>query len=247
MYRLEEGMEIVEVLQGHWLSLLMGAYLVGMALYGHYRGFLRLTVSMAALLLSLGTVRMAMPPLTAFLKENTGIQQWMQESLEEAIGLERITGNMNLPAQQRAAIEEMPLPKSVKQILVENNNEEIYRILGVDGFIDYIASFLAGRIINALAFVLLFITMNVGLHVLSRCLNLIARLPVLYGLNQIAGAVLGVMMALSYFWVVCLALNIFVSTDWGNYILSSIEQTPWIAWLYHNNLLSQFFLSILWK
>ena len=154
---------------------------------------------------------------------------------------------MNLPAQQRAAIEEMPLPKSVKQILVENNNEEIYRILGVDGFIDYIASFLAGRIINALAFVLLFITMNVGLHVLSRCLNLIARLPVLYGLNQIAGAVLGVMMALSYFWVACLALNIFVSTDWGNYILSSIEQTPWIAWLYHNNLLSQFFLSILWK
>ncbi len=240
-------MEIVEVLQGHWLSLLMGAYLVGMALYGHYRGFLRLAVSMAALVLSLGAVRMAMPPLTAFLKENTGIHQWMQESLEEAIGLEGITGNMNLPAQQRAAIEEMPLPKSVKQILVENNNEEIYRILGVDGFIDYIASFLAGRIINALAFVLLFITMNVGLHVLSRCLNLIARLPVLYGLNQIAGAVLGVMMALSYFWVACLALNIFVSTDWGNYILSSIEQTPWIAWLYHNNLLSRFFLSILWK
>ena len=211
-------MEIVEILQGHWLSLLMGAYLVGMALYGHYRGFLRLAVSMAALVLSLGAVRMAMPPLTAFLKENTGIHQWMQESLEEAIGLEGITGNMNLPAQQRAAIEEMPLPKSVKQILVENNNEEIYRILGVDGFIDYIVSFLAGRIINALAFVLLFITMNVGLHVLSRCLNLIARLPVLYGLNQIAGAVLGVMMALSYFWVACLALNIFVSTDWGNYI-----------------------------
>lgn len=240
-------MEIMEVLQGHWLSFLMGAYLVGMALYGHYRGFLRLAVSMATLVLSLGAVRMAMPPLTAFLKENTGIHQWMQESLEEAIGLEGITGNMNLPAQQRAAIEEMPLPKSVKQMLVENNNEEIYRILGVDGFIDYIASFLAGRIINAMAFVLLFITTNVGLHILSRCLNLIARLPVLYGLNQIAGAVLGVMMALSYFWVACLALNIFVSTDWGNYILSSIEQTPWIAWLYHNNMLSQFFLSILWK
>ena len=80
MYRLEEGMEIVEVLQGHWLSLLMGAYLVGMALYGHYRGFLRLTVSMAALLLSLGAVRMAMPPLTAFLKENTGIQHWKRQS-----------------------------------------------------------------------------------------------------------------------------------------------------------------------
>lgn len=240
-------MEIAGFLQEHWLSLFMGAYLVGMALYGHYRGFLRLAVSMAALLLSLGTVRMAMPPTTAFLKEHTGIYQWTEERLEDAIGLEKITENLRLPAQQRAAIEEMPLPKSVKQVLVENNNEEIYRILGVEGFFDYIVSFLADRIMNTLAFVLLFLIMNVGLHVLSRCLNLIARLPVFYGLNQIAGAALGVLMALSYFWIVCLALNIFVSTDWGEFLLNSIEETSWVAWLYHHNLLSDFFLNILWK
>lgn len=238
-------MEVTEFLQEHWLSLFMGSYLAGMALYGHYRGFLRLAVSMAALLLSLGTVRMAMPPMTAFLKEHTGIYPWMEDKLEEAIGLENITENLRLPAQQRALIEEMPLPQSVKQVLIENNNEEIYRILGVDSFLDYIVSFLADRIMNTLSFVLLFLVTNVGLHVLKRCLNLIARLPVFYGLNQIAGAALGVLMALAYFWVACLALNLFVSTEWGKFLLNSIEETPWVAWLYHNNQLSRFFMNIL--
>lgn len=240
-------MDIVEFLQKHWLSLLIGAYFVGMALYGHHRGFLRLAVSMAAMLLSLGTVRMAMPPFTAFLKEHTGIYQWTKESIEDAIGLEELAGNLHLPAQQRALIEGTPLPESVKKVLVENNNAEIYRILGVEGFVDYITSFLADRIINTLAFVVLFLVMNVGLHILSRCLRIIARLPLFYGLNQIAGAALGLVMALGYFWVVCLALNVFVSTGWGKYLLNSMEEVPWIAYLYHHNVLSQWFLRVIWN
>lgn len=242
-----DKMEMVEFLQKHWLSLFVGSYLAGMALYGHYRGFLRLSVSMAALLLSLGAVRIAMPPLTALLKEHTGLHQWMQESIEKAIGLEDITGNLRLPAEQRTVIEEMPLPESIKQSLVENNNEEIYRMLGVEGFIAYITSFLADRIMNTLAFVLLFLSFHVGLHVLSRFLNIIARLPVLYGLNQIAGAVLGVAMALGYFWIACLALNVFVSTGWGRYLLNSIEEVPWIAFLYHSNPLSRLFMNVIWN
>lgn len=240
-------MEIVEFLQKHWLSFLLGSYFAGMALYGHRRGFLRLAVSMAAMLLSLGTVRMTMPPLTAFLKEHTGIYQWTQESMEKAIGLEELTGSLHLPAQQRVVIEGMPLPESMKKVLVENNNAEIYRILGVEGFVDYITSFLADRIINTVVFVLLFLAMNIGLHVLSRCLNVIARFPLIYGLNQIAGAALGVVMALGYFWVVCLALNIFVSTEWGQYLFNSIENVSWIAYLYHHNLLSQMFLNVIWN
>lgn len=234
-------------MQKHWLSLLMGAYLAGMALYGHYRGFLRLAVSMVALILSLGAVRIAMPPVTAALKEHTGIHQWVQKTVANAIDLEEISGNIRLPAQQRAIIEQMPLPESIKQVLVENNNAEIYRILGVSGFVEYISSFLADRIINTLAVILLFLVMNVGLHVLSRCLNVIARLPVFYGLNQLAGAALGMGMALVYFWIAALALTMFISTSWGQYLFACIEETPWVAYLYHNNLLSRFFLNTIWN
>ena len=41
-------MEITEFLQEHWVSVFVASYLMGMMLYGHYRGFLRLSVSLAA-------------------------------------------------------------------------------------------------------------------------------------------------------------------------------------------------------
>ena len=66
-------------------------------------------------------------------------------------------------------------------------------------------------------------------------------------MNQIAGAVLGLAMALFYFWIFCLVLNLFVSTDWGQYLINTIEATPWLAFLYRNNLLSGILLSVIWN
>ena len=38
-------MEILEMLSGRWLEVAVAAYLIGMMLYGHYRGFIRIAVS----------------------------------------------------------------------------------------------------------------------------------------------------------------------------------------------------------
>lgn len=66
------NLDIAAFMQDNWLSVLVACYLIGMMLYGHYRGFLRLAVSMAALLIALIGVRVMMPQVTAFLKDNTG-------------------------------------------------------------------------------------------------------------------------------------------------------------------------------
>ena len=242
-------MDIAAFMQDNWLSVLVACYLIGMMLYGHYRGFLRLAVSMAALLIALIGVRVMMPQVTAFLKENTGIHQWMEDTMLQAVGLDEwgMDGQAVLPAEQRTLIEGISLPQSIKDALIENNNEEIYQLLGIDKFIDYIGSFLADRIINTLAFIILFIAVYVIIRVLAHLLDIVARLPVLSGMNQIAGAVLGLAMALFYFWIFCLVLNLFVSTDWGQYLIDSIESTPWLSFLYRNNILSGILLSVIWN
>ena len=66
-------MEITEFLQEHWVSVFVASYLMGMMLYGHYRGFLRLSVSLAAVVLSFFVVRAAAPQAGVFVKENTGL------------------------------------------------------------------------------------------------------------------------------------------------------------------------------
>ena len=243
------NLDIAAFMQDNWLSVLVACYLIGMMLYGHYRGFLRLAVSMAALLIALIGVRVMMPQVTAFLKENTGSHQWMEDTMLQAVGLDEwgMDGQAVLPAEQRTLIEGISLPQSIKDALIENNNEEIYQLLGVDKFIDYIGSFLADRIINTLAFIILFIAVYVIIRVLAHLLDIVARLPVLSGMNQIAGAVLGLAMALFYFWIFCLVLNLFVSTDWGQYLIDSIESTPWLSFLYRNNILSGILLSVIWN
>lgn len=243
------NLDIAAFMQDNWLSVLVACYLIGMMLYGHYRGFLRLAVSMAALLIALIGVRVMMPQVTAFLKENTGIHQWMEDTMLQAVGLDEwgMDGQAVLPAEQRTLIEGISLPQSIKDALIENNNEEIYQLLGIDKFIDYIGSFLADRIINTLAFIILFIAVYVIIRVLAHLLDIVARLPVLSGMNQIAGAVLGLAMALFYFWIFCLVLNLFVSTDWGQYLIDSIESTPWLSFLYRNNILSGILLSVIWN
>ena len=40
----------------NWLAIAVGIYLAGMILYGHYKGFIKLSVSAVALVLTLAVV-----------------------------------------------------------------------------------------------------------------------------------------------------------------------------------------------
>ena len=78
-------MEGVSGFSGHWLEILAAVYLVGMVLYGHYRGFIRLCVSALALVISLVTVRVALPYVTEWLKNDTpsmspSVRGWRMQS-----------------------------------------------------------------------------------------------------------------------------------------------------------------------
>ena len=91
-------MEITGALQEHWVSVLMASYLIGMTLYGHHRGFLRLSISMAALIISTLALRFAMPSVTAFIKEDSQVRQWVGETILEKVGLEeKGAGGLTLP------------------------------------------------------------------------------------------------------------------------------------------------------
>lgn len=139
----------------NWLSIAAGVYLLSMVLYGHYRGFIRLAVSMVALVAALAIVHVSMPKVTEYLKENTSIQQTLSNSMKQAagIGLPEETGDEeekdeDVPSVQRTIIENLNLPQNVKSALIENNNHEVYEFLGVNAFVDYIGNYLADMILN---------------------------------------------------------------------------------------------------
>ena len=247
-------MEGVSGFSGHWLEILAAVYLVGMVLYGHYRGFIRLCVSALALVISLVTVRVALPYVTEWLKNDTPVYESIRQGMADAVGLDGLldgvldigegTGGNGAGIGERRTIEELKLPEQMKRILIENNNREVYQMLGMERFGDYVGGYLADTVIKAAASILLFAVVFILLHIVAAWLDLIARLPIIKGLNQIAGAVLGGVEGLMFLWIVCLVLTALSGTDFGTAAMGQVAASPWLSWLYDHNVISYFILGL---
>lgn len=221
----------------NWLSIAAGVFLAAMILYGHYKGFIKLAVSAVALIVTLFIVQAAMPHLTGMLKSNTGIYTFFEEGMKKTMGVEEgaITED---PAEQRNFIESLSLPEQMKEALLENNNNEAYRVLGVETFAGYISGYLANSVINILGFLILFAIVFAVLHIITAWLDLVARLPILSGINKLAGAALGAAEGLFLLWLLCLLLMVFSGTQAGMNLIAQIERSTWLSYLYSHNLLS---------
>lgn len=233
----------------NWLSVIVGVYLIGMVLYGHHRGFIRLVVSMLALVLSLTIVRVSLPAVTGYLKENTGLQQTISESMKKSIGLQAEEGSdettSEMPSVQRTVIEKLDLPQTMKNALIENNNSEMYQMLGVQAFTDYIGSYLANKILNSVGFVILFAAVYVAMKLIVGWLDIISRLPILSGINKIAGALMGGIQGLVFVWLACILITAFSGTSWGLMLSQQIEASKWLSYLYSHNFINLMVLGVL--
>ena len=229
----------------HWLSLSAGISLLAMILYGHYRGLLRMSVNLLALILSIGIVRMATPWITTYIRENTQLHHTIENALTDAVGLSGDSDETWQPSYQRTVIEQLKLPKQMEEILLENNNSEIYRLLGVDTFLEYVGMYLANMILNTIGGAILFVAVNLTIRVLIRWMDLIARLPILSGINQIAGALLGGIQGLTVLWAGCVLADLCSQTEWAIAVLEQIQQSAWLSFLYHNNLINWIFINLL--
>ncbi|MEG2350618.1 MAG: CvpA family protein [Hungatella sp.] len=232
----------------NWLEIAVIIYLISMVLYGHYKGFIRLAVSLVAFIATLIIVNAAMPQVSEFLKENTQVFTWIEQGVENVIGIEETQEDPDsLPSAQRLAIESLKLPQQIKDILIENNNQEVYRILGVDAFQDYIGEYLANMMFHVVGFLILFVIVFLGIRLLMHWLDLMARLPILSGLNKIAGAILGGVEGLIYLWIIGLILTAFSGIEIVSVVMRAIEQSTWLSFLFHYNILMKIIVGALYS
>lgn len=241
-------MDFVSNFSGRWLEIGIAVYLICMMLYGHYKGFIRLAVSAAALIITLFSVRLAMPHVTDWLKNETPVYEMMRQGMEKAVGLdekiEAAGGESMEKAAERSVIEALELPEQLKFLLLENNNGEVYRMMGVELFGDYVSGYLADMIIRMAAFIFLFLIVFILLHIVVIWLDLIAKLPILSGLNKIAGAVLGLAEGMIFVWLLCLVFTVLSGTKFGVLALGQINASLWLSWIYKHNMLSYFIIGL---
>lgn len=214
---------------------------------GYSRGFIKEVVSMLFLVLSVGVVWLINPAVSTIIREHTGfyteIQQRCTEGLESQLGAGAEVGR----EAQMTVIDQLPLPEGIKKGLIANNNSEVYKLLAVDTFIGYVAGYVATILTNGVGFIVSFVLAFMAMKILTWTLGIMSSLPILRGIDRIAGGAVGLAKGLIFLWIIGLAATVLCQTPIGRTCMEAIEADPFLTFLYDTDLFVRVFINIFYN
>jgi len=231
----------------NWLTIAVLFMLILFALVGYKRGLIKKIVSLLSLIITLILVSFLTPYISQFIQERTPMYASIKEQCLESIEEQLNTMESNTKSAQVEFINQLPIPDSIKNSMIENNNADAYASLAVEQFSDYIGGYLAKWIVNAMSYVVAFVLIIIFLRFAFMTLDIVARLPIINGINKIAGLIIGLVEGILIMWVLFLVLTIFINTPIGQSVFTWINESSILTFLYNNNYLLKMITSVFVK
>lgn len=230
-----------------WLGLAVLVLLAFSMADGYRRGFVKEVVSVLLVLLSVVVVWMINPYVNTFIRENTSVYEKIQnvsESFVESLA----NGNDTMDEEQQdELISGMGLPGLLQNGITENNTAAVYQQLAVNTFGGYVSRYLANIAVNCLSFLISYILASVLIRVFAYALDILARLPVVRGINKLAGALIGGGKCIIFVWVAMLVLTILCNTEIGQKGLGLIRGDTVLNFLYDKNVFIRIFAGLFYQ
>lgn len=227
------------------LLIAVGVIFLLCMITGYTRGFIKSVASLAATIGTIALVVFLSPYTSNAILKFTPIEEMVQEKCEEILMLgDSATEEASLSEptreEQIMLLENADMPKILRELLLENNNSEIYKALGVSTFREYLGSYLAKCAANVLGFLLTLLIVTVVVRMILYVFGIISDLPVIGGVNRLAGGVLGVGKALVFVWVLFILMTLIYDTQLGKVYFEYIEDSEFLTFLYENNILMNY-------
>ncbi|MDD3139834.1 MAG: CvpA family protein [Lachnospiraceae bacterium] len=242
----------------NYLLIAVGIIFFICTIIGFVKGFVRFAVSLGATVLTIVVLIVVTPYVSKALTKYTPIdtvikdgfvgmliessEQKMAEELAASEGTDNVDEIKEAIAakdlslqEQIAAINQANLPMFLKEALLDNNNSEVYKALGVETFAEYVGAYIAKMVINILSFLVTFLVVTILIRMTVFSLDFIAELPVLHGINRVAGAMTGSLLALIIVWIGFLVITLLYGTEFGKSCFASIENSKILTLLYNKN------------
>ena len=179
-----------------WLTYVILIFTALAVFRGARKGFLRMALSMGFLVLVLLITIWLNPKVGDYLRSQEGFYGKIEDScskyLDSNFWKEVPEEAGKTPEMQENLIEQLPVPQVLKDKLTENNNTEVYDLLQVESFKDYLAGSLAYWICSAIAFVVTFVLAVLVVQLIMCALDLLTELPGQYPGRHGPGAASGV-------------------------------------------------------
>ena len=227
-----------------WLGIAVLALIAAACIMGFRKGFVKEIVSVFFMLISFLLVWAVNPYVNTFVKEYTPVYDTIQDKCQTMVS-EQIGNKKTLDKEeQNQVMENMELPDLLKNALVENNTAETYRYLAVSTFTEYISDSLAVMAVNGISFLISFVLSAAVIKLLGFILNVLTQLPVINGINKIAGAAVGGIKCIIFIWIAFLVLTLLCNTTLGQQGMALIQQDAFLNFLYSQNVFVKVFMSV---
>ena len=149
---------------------------------------------------------------------------------------EELAKEVEIPREEQVkAIQNADLPGVFKNGLKANNNQEVYSELGVDNFVDYVSAYLSKVVLDIIAFVITFILISIIIRIILFIAGIISDLPVIHGINRVAGGALGIVIWLAIIWTAFLVITLGYNFQWGKDCMAMIQDNAVLKFLYEHN------------
>lgn len=230
------------------LLLVVGIILIVSIVIGYMRGFLKIVASLAATIAIVVLVGFLTPYVSQAIRNVTPLEETMQRKCidmltpEGADSEEVLAGDLSRD-NQISLIEESRLPKMFQEMLLSNNNNEVYEALGVTSFAEYVGTYFAKVISDIAAFLVTLLIVTIIVRTALCIIGIIGKLPVIGGMNRIAGGVIGIGTGLIIVWVLFLVITVFYDNSVSRACMEDIANNKILQVLYDSNVLMKYVMK----
>ena len=202
------------------------------AFRGYKKGFIKTGFGMISFFLALAITFMFYKPVMNYLKDSTGIEEWLTEYLYSID-----FGEVNNPESGEAIATTNDndflnnLPQVVVEMLDLEEVKENVKTTIVEKIVDFA--------MKLLAIIIVYISAKIILSIIVLVLNSIFTLPILKQFNELLGLLVGIALGFIHSYVLCAIVALISSMPVAEGVTSLVNTSLFAHVLYNNNLLLQ--------
>lgn len=225
------------------LDIIIIVVLAAFALRGYKRGFVLTFFDFFSFLASILLTNILYPLVSSFLSSNKGFFEFVKQIAQKAFPLDDFIQGAGKAAELEF-INALSLPDFLKNPLLENNNPDIYKMLGVSSLTDYIHGFMANLFIGIIAMIFVFIAISFGLKLVAHSLNIVAKLPIINTFNKGGGVAAGLLQGVVFLWFIVAVSTLFTTNPDFTWLHDLVGNSVIARYFYSNNFILDAVLSI---
>lgn len=205
------------------------------AIAAYYKGFLYTTFKMLSTIIAIYIAYIGYKPINSILRK-TFLYSWLQKvatnnvnGIQETIGLNeqtKLIDHLNLP-----------IPSHIKEGIIRNNNPEIYKLLGVDNFKEYIGGYIANFYLSIIAFIILWCVVKAILYLIGGSINILTKLPIICFADRWLGLLVGFIKGVVGIWIGTIILAFLIGLPNFQALAVLLSDSILGQWFYENNLI----------